>query len=127
MSMNKVIGFAIIAAGVLGGCTYEPPSPYAYFPVPCAPATATPSPSATVTPAPSATVTPAPPGTVSPGSAAAPNSPAGPVETTAGSGQCVAVVPTYTYPAYYPYPGYYYPGYYGPPVYGSVFVGGRFR
>jgi hypothetical protein len=110
--MNKVIGFAIIAAAALGGCAYEPPPPYAYFPVPCA--------AGTVTPAPPVAVTPAPTGTVSPGTLQPP------VQTTAASGQCIAVVPTYAYPAYYPYPGYY-PGYYGAPVYGSVFIGGHFH
>ncbi|HTP83354.1 MAG TPA: hypothetical protein VMQ11_10435 [Alphaproteobacteria bacterium] len=104
MSMKKVVGLAIVAAGALGGCAYEPPPPYAYFPVPCAPA--------------GATVTP-----TAPPVAAAP----GPVVTPAGPGQCVAVVPTYVYPAYYPYPGYYYPGYYGPPAYGSMFIGGHFH
>ncbi|MBV8537448.1 MAG: hypothetical protein JO128_17750 [Alphaproteobacteria bacterium] len=95
--MNKIIGFAIFAAGALGGCTYEPPAPYAYFPVPC------PSAGATVTPTPSGTVTPNPP-----------PAPPAPVQAAVSSGQCVAVVPTYT-----TYPIYYYQGYYGPPIYSS--------
>ena len=117
--MNKHIGLAIVAAGALGGCAYEAPSPYAYFPVPCASAPAT------VTPAPSGTVSPTQPPTAN-SATPAPTTPPPTNTTAAGSGECVAVVPTYSYPAYYPYPGYY-PGYYGSPVYGSVFIGGRFR
>jgi hypothetical protein len=116
MHMNRATGLAIIAAGALGGCAYYgPPSPYAYFNVPCPPATA---------PASSGTITPIPP-TASATPPATPNStaPAAPPPAAIASGQCVAVVPTYTaYPMYY-----YYPGYFGPPIYSSVVINNPFH
>jgi hypothetical protein len=129
--MKKVIGLAI--AAVLGGCTYYTPPTYSYVPVPCAPGTVTPA--AIGTPAASGTITPVPaPADAQPASTAATVAPALPPGTPAAGAGCLAIIPNYTYPAYYSYPAYgpayypaYYPGYYAPPVYGSVFVGGHFH
>jgi hypothetical protein len=117
--MNRVIGLAVVAAGALSGCAYYgPPSPYAYFNVPCTPA------GVMVVPGSSGTVTPIqPPANANP-SAAAPNSvTTAPPPTAVGNNQCIAVVPTYTaYPTYY-----YYQGYYGPPIYSSVIINNPFH